>query len=179
MRRPVPEVPEQAFLPFALGTQFENLLFPKQVEGKGRGDGIREFADRGFAEVARQIVEKQRVARFVDFDQLAAERRIDGQVAVLEIIDAAFEQRVFGEEIDDSEGMAANGDDVHAAVGIAPDDLENFSGATDAGEAVVDGQEHAEGRARVEAFADHAAIARLKNVQGKLFAGEENDVQRK
>jgi hypothetical protein len=118
------------------------------------------------------------VAGFIDFDQLAKGARFERCFAILEIVYATFQKGVLGYELNDPERVAADSDDVHAAVGIIFDDFQYLGCATNPRDAVVHGQEHAERRFGVEAFADHATVTRLENVQGKLFAGKKNDVER-
>src|SRR5215472_7339961 len=98
MRRPLAEVLEETVLALPFGTKFENLLLPKKVDGEARGDGVGEFTRKAFVHIARQAVEKQGVASFVGFDQFATPGRVNGEIAVLEIIDAAFKKRMFGEK---------------------------------------------------------------------------------
>ena len=177
MRRPVLEIPKQAELPLGFGTQLEDLLFPEEIDGKCGGDGVGKQVLWGVGEVLGNFGEEQGVAGFVEIDELLSFWRIGDEFVILEEIDGALEQRILREEFQDAEGRAADGDDVHASVFKLLDDFEDFGGATDADDAVLHGEEHAKGRLGIEAFADHAAIARFKNVQGKLFAGEKNDVQ--
>ena len=84
---------------------------------------------------------------------------------------AKFENLLFPEEFKGKR-------DVHASVFVTLDDFENFGRATHADYPIREGKEHAEGCFGVEALADHSPIARLENVQGKLFAGEKYDVKR-
>ena len=83
------------------------------------------------------------------------------------------------EKIENAEWGAADGEDVHAAVAVALDDVEDFRGAADARQTFGHGKQHAEFGFLREAIFDHGAVTRLKNVQGKLRAGKKDDVQRK
>ena|SRR5580704_10978790 len=176
MRRPVLEIPKQAELPLGFGTQLEDLLFPEEIDGKCGGDGVGKQVLWGVGEVLGNFGEEQGVAGFVEIDELLSFWRIGDKIVIFEEIDGALEQRILGEEFEDAEGGAADGDDVHASVFELLNDFEDFRGTANADDTVLHGEEHAKGRLGIEAFADHAAIARFENVQGKLFAGEKNDV---
>src|SRR5579863_8898059 len=164
MRGPLAKIPEQSILAFRFGAKLENLLFPEQINGEGGGDGVSESFAGNFLDIRRQTVKEQGVTGFVYFDQLAKGARFERRIAILEIVDTTFQKRVLGYEFNNTEGISADGDDVHAAVGIMLEDFQYLGGAANARDAVVHGQEHAEGGFGVEAFADHATVARLENV---------------
>src|SRR5258708_36888910 len=98
MRRPVAEVPEQAFLPFAFGAQFKNLLLAKQVDGQGRRNRIGELSIRGFFNVGGKAVEDQGVAGFVVVNQLGPALSVNGGFTVFQVVALAFQTRTFGTE---------------------------------------------------------------------------------
>jgi hypothetical protein len=120
------------------------------------------------------------VTGLVKLDQLLAfARRRERFIGiVLEVIHVTFQKRILREQVDDAERATADSDNVHAAVLVTLDDLEDFSRTSYANHSIRKGKEHAERRLGVEALASHTPIARLKNVQGKLFAGEKYDVKR-
>src|SRR5260370_40343930 len=91
MRRPVEEGPEQAFLPFAFGAQFKNLLLAKQLDGQGRRNGIGELSIRGFFNVGGKAVEDQGVAGLVLLNQLASALSLNGSFTVFQIVDLAID----------------------------------------------------------------------------------------
>ncbi|GAC1639138.1 MAG: hypothetical protein NVS9B14_20150 [Candidatus Acidiferrum sp.] len=100
-------------------------------------------------------------------------------MTIVEIVYAAFQKGIVSEKLDDAKRRAADGDDVHAAVVVFLGYFKNFGGAAGSGHAVIESEEHAEFGFVVKTIADHLAITRLENVQRKVGAGEENDVQRK
>jgi hypothetical protein len=180
MRGPLTEIPEQAFLAFGLGAKFENLLFPEQVERKRSGNRKREFLVGKTVEIPGHAGVEENVAGLVELDQLLTFPWCNGRIIelILQIIHVALKKRVLGENINNAEGRTPDRDDVQATVFVAFDNFENFRGATHANDSIREGEEHPEGGSGVQAFAHHAAITRLKNVQRKLFAGEEYDVER-
>src|SRR3974377_80817 len=180
MRGPLAEIPEQAILAFGLGAQFENLLFPQQIEWKGRGNGKGEFFVAEVVEIFRHAGVEESVTGLVKLDQLLAFARRGERITaiVLEVIHVTFQKRIFREQVDDAERATADGDNVHAPVLVTLPAFEGFRRTSYANHSVRKAKEHAEGSFGVEALADHTPIARLKNVQGKLFAGEKYDVKR-
>src|SRR5215469_9658002 len=179
MRGPLAEIPEQAILTFGLGAKFENLLFPQQIEWKGRGNCKREFFVAEVVEILRHTGVEESVTGVVKLDQLLAFSRWGRIIEmVLEVIHVTFQKRIFHEQIDNAERATADSDNVHAAVLVTLDDLEDFRRTSYANHSIRKSQEHAEWRFCVEALADHTPIARLENVQGKLFAGKKYDVKR-
>src|SRR6266404_6314893 len=180
MRRPVAKVREEALLAFGFGAQLKNALFPEQIHGEFGGDDVGELLVRvGSSNVARVVAEDQRMASLIEFGEGFACLLGWSGVAIIEVVNAAFEERVYREEFDDTEGSAADREDVHAAVVVTFNDFQNFGGAAGAGNSVREGEKHAEFGLVVEAIADHFAVARLENVQRKVSAGKKNDVQRK
>jgi hypothetical protein len=122
---------------------------------------------------------KESVTGLVKLDQLLAFTGCRGIIGiVLKVVHVTFQQRIFREQIDNAERATADRDNVHAAVFVTLDDLEDFRCTSYVNHSSRKGKEHAEGRFGVEAPADHTPIARLENVQGKLFAGEKYDVKR-
>ena len=79
----------------------------------------------------------------------------------------------------DHEWRAAGSENIHAAVIVTLHDSRDFRGAADARQTFGHGKQHTEFRFLREAIIGHGAVTRLKNVQGKLRAGEKDDVQRK
>ena len=64
-------------------------------------------------------------------------------------------------------------------LGTSPKDFDNFSGAAHVHDTFRMREQHAELRLIIEAPLDHLTVAWLENVQGKIRAGEKNDVQGK
>src|SRR6516165_4661517 len=180
MRGPLAEIPEQAILAFGLGAQFENLLFPQQIEWKGSGNCKGEFFVAEVVEIFRHAGVEESVTGLVKLDQLLAFPRRGGTIIeiVLEVIHVTFQKRVFRDQIHDAERATADSDNVHATVLVTLDDFEDFRRTSHENHSIRKGKEHAEGRFGVKALADHTSIAGLENVQGKLFAGEKYDVKR-
>src|SRR6516165_7916132 len=180
MRGQLAEIPEQAILTFGLGAKFENLLLPQQIEWKGRGNCKGEFFVAEVVEIFRHTGVEESVTGVVKLDQLLAFSRWGRIIGmVLEVIHVTFQKRIFREQIDNAERPTADSDNVHAAVLVTLDELEDFRRTSYANHhSIRKGKEHAEGRFGVKALADHTPIARLENVQGKLFAGEKYDVKR-
>src|ERR1700723_379260 len=83
------------------------------------------------------------------------------------------------EKLDDAEGFAANCQNVHRPVVVALNDFNNFRGAPYSSNAFGKRQKNAELGFFFQATVDHFEITRLEDVQGKVCAGEKNDVQRK
>jgi hypothetical protein len=119
------------------------------------------------------------MAGFKKFHEFALNTRIEGRVAVLEVVDVAFEKGILLKKFDDAKGSAAHGPYVHAAIVVTLHDFKNFGGATHAGDAFGKGQEHAELGFFLEAIFHHLAVPWLENVQRHFRAGEEDDVQGK
>jgi hypothetical protein len=179
MRRPVAKVRRQTFLALRFGAEFEELLLPQEIERKRRGDGVSKLMGRDSVEILGHTSEEKGMAGFIKLDELTGDRRGYNVVDVFQVVDMTLKQGIVREEFNNTERFAANGDDIHAAVFVMLDDFQDFHRAADANDAVWKGQQHAEGRFRVEAFADHLAVARLKNVKRELFAWEKHDVQGK
>src|SRR5215471_17210677 len=123
MRRPVAKVRRKPMLAFRLGAKFQELLFPQEVQGKSRSDGIGQLVWRDGVEVLGNAAEEQRVAGLIEFNQLLDRLRRRGGVGVFQIIDVALEKRIAGEQFDDAKRLAANGDDIHAAVLVTLNDI--------------------------------------------------------
>src|SRR5262252_9171256 len=98
MRRPVAKVRRKPMLAFRLGAKFQELLFPQEVQGKSRSDGIGQLVSRDGVEILGNAAEEQRVAGLIEFNQLLDRlRRRRGGVGVFQIIDVALEKRIAGE----------------------------------------------------------------------------------
>src|SRR5271165_4124604 len=119
MRRPVSEVREEAQLTISLGAELEELLLAEQVHGKSGGDGIGKLLGGNLIEVFGQVREEDGMAGFVEFDELLLAASGCGEFAVFEVVDLAFEKGIIVEEFGDTENIAADGDDIHAAVFVA------------------------------------------------------------
>src|SRR6266404_4700418 len=165
MGGPLLQIGDEPFLTFGFGAQFQHALLAQQVHGQLGGNFVRDFSVGGWVEIARVIVKNQSVASFIEFDELAGKLRIDWRNEIIEIIDLAVQQRIIGEKFDDAEWLAADSEDVAAAVVVTVGDFQDFGSATGAGHAVGKSQQHAERRFGVQAIANHLAVTRLKNVQ--------------
>ena len=179
MRRPLAKIRYETLLALGFIAQLKDLLFPEKLHGEGVGNEVREILGVRTFEVFRIVVEDERVASFKKLDELALDAGIQAGVAVFEVVDVAFEERILLEKLDDAKGSAADSDNVYAAVVVALDDVADFRGAADAGDALGKSEEHAEFGFFLEAVFDHLAVARLENVQGEFCAGKKDDVQRK
>src|SRR5258708_36306973 len=105
--------------------------------------------------------------------------RTGGSFTVLQVVHVAFQERVLREQFDHAEGGAADCENVHAAVFVAFNDVENFGGAADSRHSLGKGEKHAELGLFFQRVFHHFAVTWLENMQGKLRAGKEDDVQRK
>src|SRR5215471_12896362 len=94
MRGPLSKISDQALLPVFFRTQFEDLLFPKGVHRERAGYAIRKILDGGAFEVFRVILEKQRMAGLVEFDELPLKNRIRRSHAMLQVIHLSSKQRL-------------------------------------------------------------------------------------
>src|SRR2546427_10014600 len=179
MRRPLAEIPHQALLAVRLRAKLENLLLPQEFEGERGGNEIgKQFGRRAF-EILGIIVVDQRVAGFVQLHEFALNARICGSFAVLKVIYLAFEERILRGQFEHAKGSAANGKNIHSAVAVALHHIEYFGSAADARDTVGKREKHAERRLLRETGFCHLAVRRLENVQRKVGAGENDDVQRK
>src|ERR1700733_8787247 len=79
----------------------------------------------------------------------------------------------------ESESILSSGQYVRAPIVIFLQNLYDHRGPAGLRHFSFASQHDAERRLRVEAFARHLPVARLKNVQWNGLAGEQNDVQRK
>src|SRR5690242_5340361 len=95
MRRPLAKISNQALLPVFFRTQFEDLLLPEEVHRESARDPIGEFFYGRALEIFRIILEKQGMAGFVEFNQLALHHGTSRSSTVLQIIHLPFEQRIF------------------------------------------------------------------------------------
>src|SRR5215813_15355207 len=109
MRRPLAKVAHQAFLPVLFRTQFENLLFPEEIHRESAGYAIRKFLHRCAFEIFWIILEEQRMAGFVELDELPLQHGISGSSAVLQVIYLPFQQRILLKQFHDSKRSAAHG----------------------------------------------------------------------
>ena len=123
------------------------------------------------------VTEDQGMASFVKFDQLGLGRLIEN-FTVFQIVNLAFEQWIIGEKFDGAERNAPNGDNIHSAIRIACEHFHNFSGTTDARDAIRHGKQHAKLRPLAHAFIDHFPVTWLENMQRQFSAGEKDDVKR-
>src|SRR5258708_14655705 len=151
------------------------FFFFKQKTAYEIGDFFRQSA----FELLRIIVKDQSVAGFEELHELALDARIGGRFPVFQVIDLAFQKRVFREKFHHAEWDAAGSDDVHAAVVVAFYDVENFGGATDSRDAFGQREKHAKLGFFLETVLHHFAVTRLENMQGKFRAGKEDDIERK
>ena len=117
--------------------------------------------------------------RFVEIIKFAANAGTNRRGTIIEKVHFAAQQRFVVKEFDDAKRRTAHAEDVVAAVGAALGDFQNFRCAARASDSVRKSEQHSKRRLRIEAFADHLTIARLKNVQRKISAGEKNNIERK
>jgi len=119
------------------------------------------------------------VAGFEEFHEFALNTGIQGRIAIFEVIDLTFEERILFEKFNDAKRRAADCQDIHAAIFVTFDDFGDFSGAADSGDPFGKGEEHTELRLLFQVIFDHLAVSRLKNMQRHFRAGEKDDVQGK
>jgi hypothetical protein len=123
MRGPVAKIPEESFLSLGFGTKFKDLLLPEKIEGKSRGDGKGELVGKRGAQILGETGKENGVTRFVVFDEMFAQSGFRERVAIFQVVDIAAEERVVGLNVAYLEKIAADGDDVHAAVFIGLKDF--------------------------------------------------------
>jgi hypothetical protein len=179
MRSPLAKVRDEALLAVGFRAQLENPLLPEEIEGERIGHAVGEIVRLPAFHILRIIAEDQSVAGLIEFDEFAANPGIGSGVAVVEVVDESLEKRLLVQEADDAKGGSANGENVHASVVIAFDDLDDFGGTANVGNAIGRSQQHSEFGFLLQAVSNHGAIAGLENVQRKVSAGKKNDVQRK
>src|SRR5260370_27997371 len=179
MRGPLSKVRYQTLLAVGLRPKLENLLLPQWFHRQRGGNEIGDFFRQSAFELLRIIVKDQSVAGCEELHELALDARIGGRFPVFQVIDVAFQKRVFREKFHHAEWGAAGIDDVHAAVVVAFYDVENFGGATDSRDAFGQREKHAKLGFFFETVFHHFAVTRLENMQRKIRAGKEDDVERK
>src|SRR5579863_4508129 len=172
MRRPLSKVRNQAFLAVGLGAQLQDLLLPEQFERKLSCDHIRKLFGNSTVQISRIVVKDQRVAGFVEADQLALDLGAHRPFAVFEIIDLAFEQGILLKKFDNAKWSSSYGQDVHATVSVAPKEFKDFGGAADMRNSTRSVEHHAEFGFFIQAGFHHFPVTRLEDVQGKVCAGE-------
>src|SRR5438309_4178167 len=119
MRSPLSQVRDEALLTLGFGAQFQNTLLPEQVHRELGGDSIGKLYSRdsvGFVDIARIVVKNQRVASFVEFNQLARNKGIQRCRTVFEKIHCAPHEWFFCEELNDPERFTADGQNVAATI---------------------------------------------------------------
>src|SRR5215469_16363621 len=179
MRRPLPEIPQQALLSLRLGVQFENLLLPEKIDRERRANGEGNQARLHLVQIARHPGEKKCVTHLVKLDECLALLGVQRRIIVRQVFYAAFQEGVFVEKFHNAEAVAADRENIQAPVVVAFRDFQDFGAGADPYATIRESQQHAEGALGVKAFADHATVTRLEDVQGERFARKENDVERK
>src|SRR5580700_6439104 len=134
MRSPVTKVREQFFLAGGLGTQFQNLLLPAQFHGQSSSDEVGRCGRKIAVEIFGIVAEHQGVAGLVKFEKFFLKGSGANRFAVGKIFDAAFEEGIIGEEVEDAKGGATYGEDVHGAVVFTFEDFQDFRGAAETSE---------------------------------------------
>src|SRR5260370_34850999 len=175
MRGPLSKVRYQTLLAVRLRPKLENLLLPQWFHRQRGRNEIRDFFRQSSFELLRIIVKDQSVAGFEELHELALDAGIGGRFPVFQVIDLAFQKRVFREKFHHAEWGAAGSDDVHPAVFVAFYDAENFGGATDSRDAFGQREKHAKLGFFFETVFDHLTVTRLENVPGKFAPGKEDD----
>src|SRR5271165_5211040 len=177
MRRPVPKIPEQSLLALRFGPKLQDLLFPHEIEGQGCRHGISELLGCNLIKAAREFGEKDRVTSLVRLDEPLPGGSFQREIMVFQVIDLPLEQWVVRKYLEDAERLSPHGQDVHAPILVTFYDVHDFRGAAHAHHALRERQQHPEWRLLLQTVAHHSAVARFEDVQGKLFAGEEYDVE--
>ncbi len=117
------------------------------------------------------VAEDQGVASFKKFDKLLS--WLAGRsFSIFQVIDLAFEQRIFRVKMRGAERHAANGDNIHSSIRITLKNFQNFRSASHARHAVGHGQQHSKFAALLQAAIDHLAVTWLENVKWEFSAGE-------
>ena len=88
------------------------------------------------------------------------------------------QERTLLVEFEHFKPMAAFGDQIETSVFVFPGDADDLGCASDLGDAMVNGSNHAEDRTVGAAFADHLFVARLENVQRQRRAGKQHEIER-
>src|SRR5258706_15333387 len=115
MRRPKAKVRCKALLAVRLRPKLEDWLGPHYVYKQRGGYEIREFLRRGAFEIFRIVAEDQGVAGFEELHEFAVDARIGGRFPVLQVIDVAFQKRVFRGKVHHAEGGGGGSEDGHPA----------------------------------------------------------------
>src|SRR5580658_3296177 len=176
MRRPGAEIPDEALLPVRFRPKFENLLFPEQIHGQAARDNERNLAGLVAVGVLGIVLKDESVASFVKLDQLTAQGWVGGRVAVLEVIDLSLGEWILLKKLYDTEGFAADGQYIHRMVVMALRDFNDLRCTAHPSNSFRERQENPELRFFLQTTVHHFEITRLEDVQGKVRAGEKNDV---
>ena len=164
-------------LALALGAQLEEALLDLGAEvdagGDLVGDRVRvevEVVDVGLGGGHDPSVGGQALLDFV----------LVGRVRLVRNkLDLANAERAALGQADELEALVRLDDDVQAAVVKALDDLDNGAADSDVAHALLVFEHEPELVAVVEALADQLTVARLEDVQRRLLAGHEHEVERK
>src|SRR5580704_11812375 len=176
MRRPRAEIPDEALLPFRFRPKFEYLLLPEHIHRQGTCDDERNLRVRVAVGVLRIVLKDKSVASFVEPNKFAAHRRVGSRFAVFEIFDQTLSQRILVEKLDNVEWLAPDCQNIQGLVIVALHDFDDLRSAPYPGNPFGYRQQHAELRFFLQAAAYHFEITRLEDMQGKVRAGEKNDV---
>jgi len=170
------EIADEQRNTFGLGAEGEKLLFEIQIEGQGAGEIEREERRVGGGEILFSAGDGQ---------QFGMQLNCAGGVFlgwsagfVVDHENFGLEEGAFLVDAHEFETFAAFGDEVEAAVGIFLYDGDDFGGAADFSETLLDGANDAEGAMLGEAFGNHFFVAWFEDVQGQGSAGEQDDIER-
>src|SRR5579859_714058 len=177
MRRPGAKIPDESFLAVQFGPQLQDLLFPHQIHRQRARDEERDFSRLLGPGVLGIVLKDEGVAGFVEFDEFAAQRRIWRHVTVFKVVHLSLGERILVEELKYAEWLAAHCQNIHCFVVIALNDLDDLRGAAYPNNTLGKRQQNAKLGFFLQATIEHLQIARLEDVQGKVCAGEKNDVQ--
>src|ERR1700730_2982658 len=183
MRRPLAEVRHQAFLTVGFRAQLEHLLLPHQFDRQSAGNHIGQVLGDLVLDVSGIVAKYDGMASLVKLHQFATDALAHGTFAIVEVIDVTFEEGFFSEgldveQLDDSEGRTAYGEDVQPPIPVAFDYLNDFRRAADAHNTLGQREEETEFGLFFQASADHLPVPWLEDVQGKIGARQEHNVQR-
>ena len=146
----------------------------------GIGQDARE--DPRWAAYPLKIELVGRAGQFLQFGvhlEGALLKVVAGGVAmfVLEELDLAAKEGAIVVDLDYVEAAASHSKDVHAAIGISTEHVDDLCGAASRGDLLSITAEDAEGAFLAETFSDHLSIARLENVERERRLREEDEIQ--
>ena len=162
---------------FYLRVHFEQSLLEVRIEGKGTGEAVGKLSAGDFGFFRLRTGELHDFAMQADgFFLLGGEWQI-GIIRKKE--NFGLKERTFLINLQHFEAALAFSEDVHTAVVVFFEDVDDFGGAANVDEPLVFGADDAERALLVKAFIDHLFVARLEDVQRQGRAGKQHQIERK